>query len=46
MNRWVNEWRLPTEPFTFVVDRRGVIRTKLEGAFSAGELDRAVRAVR
>ncbi len=46
VNRWVKQWRLPTEPFTFVVDRRGVIRTKLEGAFSADELDRAVRAVR
>lgn len=44
-NRWVDEWRLPTEPFTFVVDRSGVIRTKLEGAFSAAELDKAVTAV-
>ena len=46
VNRWVKEWKLPTEPFTYVVDRRGVIRTKLEGAFSAGELSRAVAAVR
>ena len=46
VNRWVDQWRLPTEPFTFVVDRKGVIRTKLEGAFSAGELERAVAAVR
>ena len=46
VNQWVTEWRLPTEPFTFVVDRRGVIRTKIEGAFSAGELERAVAAVR
>ncbi len=44
-NRWVDEWRLPTEPFTFVVDRRGVIRAKLEGAFGAAELDAAVAAV-
>jgi hypothetical protein len=44
-NRWVDQWRLPTEPFTFVVDRRGVIRTKLEGAFGAAELDQAVVAV-
>jgi hypothetical protein len=44
-NRWVNEWNLPTEPFTFVVDRTGVIRTKIEGAFSTGELDRAVKKV-
>lgn len=46
VNRWVRQWRLPTEPFTFVVDRRGVIRTKLEGAFSADELQAAVAAVR
>ena len=46
VNRWVSEWRLPTEPFTYVVDRAGVIRTKLEGAFSVAELERAVAAVR
>jgi len=46
VNRWVAEWRLPTEPFTYVVDRTGVIRTKLEGAFSVAELERAVDAVR
>jgi hypothetical protein len=46
VNRWVSQWRLPTEPFTFVVDRTGVIRAKLEGAFSVGELERAVDAVR
>ncbi len=46
VNRWVSQWRLPTEPFTFVVDRKGVIRTKLEGAFSTDELERAVAAVR
>jgi hypothetical protein len=46
VNQWVSEWRLPTEPFTFVVDRTGVIRTKFEGAFSAAELARAVAAVR
>jgi hypothetical protein len=46
VNRWVKQWRLPTEPFTFVVDRSGVIRTKLEGAYSVAELKRAVAAVR
>ena len=46
VNRWVSQWRLPTEPFTFVVDRTGVIRTKLEGAFSVDELERAVAKVR
>jgi hypothetical protein len=46
VNQWVSQWRLPTEPFTFVVDSAGVIRTKLEGAFSAGELERAASGVR
>ena len=43
VNRWVAAWGLQTEPFTFVVDRTGVIRAKLEGAFSPGELDAAVK---
>jgi hypothetical protein len=46
VNQWVSQWRLPTEPFTFVVDRKGVIRARLEGAFSVGELERAVAKVR
>jgi len=45
VNRWVDEWRLPTEPFTFVVDRTGVIRAKLEGAFSVDELEAAAKTV-
>jgi hypothetical protein len=45
VNRWVSQWRLPTEPFTFVVDRTGVIRAKLEGAFSAAELEAAAKTV-
>jgi len=44
-NRWVNEWKLPSEPFTFVVDNTGVIRARLEGALPAAELDSAVSKV-
>ena len=44
-NRWVNEWNLQSEPFTFVVDRTGVIRARLEGAFSPAELETAVGEV-
>jgi hypothetical protein len=44
-NRWVDEWRLPSEPFTFVVDRKGIIRERFEGAFSAAELEQAVGKV-
>jgi hypothetical protein len=36
---------LPTEPWLFVIDRKGIVRTRIEGAFSASELERAVRRV-
>lgn len=42
-NRWVNEWRLPTEPWVFLVDANGVIRAKFEGSVSVDELAAAVR---
>jgi hypothetical protein len=38
-------WRLLTEPWTFVIDRRGRISTRFEGGFSVGELQRAVTKV-
>ena len=44
-NRWVDEWKLPSEPFTFVVDSTGVVRSRFEGAFSPAELSAAVRKV-
>jgi len=40
----VLEWKLPTEPWLFAVDRRGRVAARLEGAFSAEELERAVDA--
>jgi hypothetical protein len=36
---------LRSEPWLFVVDRRGIIRTRIEGAFSAAELQKAVQQV-
>lgn len=41
----VNAWYLATEPWTFVIDRSGRIATRIEGAFSAAELKRAVEKV-
>jgi hypothetical protein len=41
-NRWVGEWNLPTEPWAFLVDDRGVIRARFEGAVSVRELTDAV----
>jgi hypothetical protein len=42
-NRWMKQWHLSTEPWTFVVGRDGRIKAKFEGSVSAGELDAALR---
>jgi hypothetical protein len=44
-NRWVREWHLPSEPWTFLVGRDGRIKAKFEGAISSRELDLAVRGL-
>ena len=36
---------LRTEPWAFVIDREGIVRSRLQGAFSASELESAVRRV-
>jgi hypothetical protein len=38
-------YKLRTEPWTYVIDRHGVVSTRFEGAFSPGELERAVQKV-
>ncbi len=43
-NRWVGEWRLPTEPWVFLVGSDGLIKARFEGAVSVRELEAAVRA--
>ncbi len=42
-NRWVKEWRLPTEPWVFLVSGDGRVRAKFEGSISVAELSSAVR---
>ena len=42
-NRWMKEWRLPSEPWTFLVGRDGRIKAKFEGSVSAAELSAAVQ---
>ena len=42
----VAAWRLPTEPWAFVIDRTGKIAERFEGVFSTGELARAVAKVK
>ena len=44
-NRWMQQWHLTTEPWTFVVDCRGRVSARFQGALAVGELERAVRAV-
>ena len=41
----VAKWRLPTEPWAFVIDRKGKVAARFEGVFSVGELARAVAKV-
>ena len=42
-NRWLKEWNLPTEPWTFLVGSDGKIAERFEGTVSVDELERAVR---
>lgn len=44
-NRWVREWKLPSEPWIFVVGADGTIRARFEGTASVRELDAAVSAL-
>jgi hypothetical protein len=41
----VQAWRLPTEPWIFVIDADGIVRARFEGAVSVDELERAVAEV-
>ena len=43
VNRWVEQWKLPTEPWVFVVDQDGIVRDRFEGAVSVGELSSSIR---
>jgi hypothetical protein len=43
-NRWMKEWRLETEPWTFLVGADGRIVERFEGAVSVRELEEAVAA--
>jgi hypothetical protein len=41
--KWVEEWKLPSEPWVFVVGADGVVRERFEGTVSVRELDEAVQ---
>lgn len=42
-NRWMREWSLPTEPWTFLVGADGKIAARFEGTVSVLELEQSVR---
>jgi hypothetical protein len=42
-NEWMREWKLPTEPWTFLVGADGTIVERFEGTVSVNELETAVR---
>lgn len=41
-NRWMRQWGLSTEPWTFLVGADGRVKAKFMGSVSAGELEAAV----
>jgi hypothetical protein len=41
----VDEWHLPSDPWTFIVDRTGVVRDRFEGAAPIEELEPALKTV-
>jgi len=45
-NKWVKEWKLPSEPWVFLVGADGTIKSRFEGTLSARELDEAVAKLR
>jgi hypothetical protein len=45
-NRWVREWKLPSEPWVFLVGADGRIKERFEGTVSVDELDSAVAQLR
>lgn len=44
-NHWAREWRIPSEPFTYLIGGDGRVRAKFEGSISAAELLKAVRTM-
>jgi len=43
VNQWVTEWKLPSEPWVFLVGPDGKILDRFEGTVSVRELDASVR---
>jgi hypothetical protein len=41
----VDEWHLPSDPWTFIVDKTGIVRDRFEGAAPIEELEPSLQAV-
>jgi hypothetical protein len=41
----VQAYHLESEPWTFLVDRKGIVRDRIEGAFGVSELEEAMRKI-
>lgn len=41
----VQAYNLETEPWTFLVDKHGIVRDRIEGAFGVSELEEAMRKI-
>jgi hypothetical protein len=41
----VNEWHLPSEPWFFLIDNKGILRAKFEGPTGMQELDAALQKI-
>ena len=39
----VNAFKLPSEPWVFVIDAKGKVVSRMEGAYSVEELDTAIK---
>lgn len=41
----VDEWHLPSDPWTFIVDKSGIVRDRFEGAAPVEELEPSLKTV-
>jgi hypothetical protein len=41
----VDDWHLPSDPWTFVVDKKGIVRDRFDGVAPVEELEPALKAV-
>ena len=45
IRRQLREYHLETEPWTFLIDRNGIVRDRIEGAYGVSELEEAMKTI-